>query len=74
MPAFTPFAGFELHNGHTPPIRLAAANVARDLLLIVDDCAAAEPRRWRLTPKGAEMFSASNIALLVTMGYAEELD
>jgi hypothetical protein len=69
---FTPFAGFELANGHTPPIRLSATDVSRHLRIVVDDCAAAEPRRWRLTEKGAAMFSASNIELLVAMQYAVE--
>lgn len=72
MPAFQPFEGFELHNSHTPPLRLAAANVARDLYLVIDDDARCEPRRWRLTQKGAAMFSATNIALLVYLGYAVE--
>lgn len=71
--AWTPFTGFELTNGHGK-LRLEAREVATKLEIVVDDHPAAEPQRWRLTPKGAAMFSANNIELLVSLGYAARVD
>lgn len=72
--AWHPFSGFELAHGRGTPLRLDAREVGQKLEIVIDDHPAAEPQRWRLTAKGASMFSASNIEMLVAMGYAERVD
>jgi len=68
------FSGFELNHGDGKKLRLAARDVATKLEIVIDDHPAAEPQRWRLTEEGAKMFSAANIQMLVTMGYAQRVD
>lgn len=71
--AWKAFQGFEMTTSHGERLRLPAHEVAQRLEIIVDDHPLAEPQRWRLTEKGAEMFSARNVELLVSMGYAQRV-
>jgi len=72
--AWHSFSGFELITGRGHPLRLDAREVGQKLEIVIDDHPAAEPQRWRLTEKGAAMFSSNNIELLVSLGYAERVD